>query len=132
MRRTGSMRRGTAGRLIWGLFLVALGALLFAANLGYDIPHGVWNYWPFLLIATGVARLVFADDGDGRSGGLWILLAGLYGWMSIWHIWGLNWGTAWPIFVIASGVSILLRPVFGSGRRRAELETVSTGSDHAG
>ena len=45
----------TVNRLIWGLFLIALGGMLLAVNLGWELPHGVWNYWPFLLIALGVA-----------------------------------------------------------------------------
>ena len=30
-----------ANRLIWGLFLIAIGALLLAVNLGVELPHGV-------------------------------------------------------------------------------------------
>ena len=31
-------------------------------------------------------------------------------------MWGLSWGTAWPIFVIAGGLSMVLEPWFGSGK----------------
>lgn len=52
-------------RLIWGLFLIAVGATLLAVNLGWELPHGAWNYWPFLLIAMGTAKMLFG----GRDGG---------------------------------------------------------------
>ena len=102
----GRLGAETVNRLIWGLFLIALGGLLLAVNLGLPLPHRVWNYWPFLVIALGAARMLFSRDGDG----FWWLLGGLYGWISIWHVGGLTWGTAWPIFVIAGGLSMLLKP----------------------
>lgn len=116
----------TVQRLIWGLFLIALGAMLLAGNLGMEIPQGVWNYWPFLLIALGAAKMLFSDDLDGRrgGGGFWLVLVGLYGWICIWNVWGLSWHTAWPIFVIAGGLSILLKPAFRRrGRDRGEAAT---------
>ena len=107
----GRIGMDTVNRGIWGFFLIAVGAMLLAVNLGVDLPHRVWNYWPFLLIAMGTAKLVLGAR-DGCGDGLWLLLGGLYGWISIWHLWGLTWGTAWPIFVIAGGLSVLLKPVF--------------------
>ena len=98
-------------RLICGFFLIAIGAMLLAVNLGWAVPRGVWNYWPFLLIAMGAAKMLFGRDGESGGGGFWLILAGLYGWISIWNVWGLTWGTAWPIFVIAGGLSVILRPV---------------------
>lgn len=104
-------------RLIWGLFLIVIGATLLAVNLGWELPHGAWNYWPFLLIAMGSAKMLFGGRDGG--GGLWLILAGLYGWISIWNVGGLTWGTAWPIFVIAGGLSVILKPVVcGGGRAR--------------
>lgn len=104
--------REMVNRLIWGLFLIVIGATLLAVNLGWDLPHGAWNYWPFLLIAMGIAKMLFSDEREGRGSGFWLVLGGLYGWISIWHVWGLSWGTAWPIFVIAGGLSLILKPAF--------------------
>lgn len=125
-------------RLIWGFFLIAIGAMLLAANVGWIVPRGVWNYWPFLLIAMGAAKMLFGSDGESAGGGFWILLAGLYGWISIWNVWGLEWGTAWPIFVIAGGLSVLLKPVLSRRGRcgrhdRPDADLSATqGDDHVG
>lgn len=127
----------TVNRLIWGLFLIALGGMLLAVNLGWELPHGVWNYWPFLLIALGVARMIFrrASDDEG-GGGFWLILAGLYGWICIWNVGGLTWRTAWPIFVIAGGLSVLLKPVFCRSRGFAAPSRpergAQSGGDHVG
>ena len=48
----GKLAMETVNRLIWGLFLIAIGGMLLAVNLGVELPHGVWNYWPFLVIAV--------------------------------------------------------------------------------
>lgn len=124
----GRQRMETANRLIWGIFFVAIGILMLTVNLGMDLPHGVWNYWPFLLLALGTARLVISRDGDGY----WLVLAGLYGWISIWNIGGLTWGTAWPIFVIAGGLSVILKPVVcGRGGDRSERSEREGRSDRS-
>jgi hypothetical protein len=111
----GRMSKEMVNRLIWGLFLIAIGSMLLAVNLGWEVPRGVWNYWPFLLIALGGAQMFFGREREG--GGFWLILAGLYGWISIWNVGGLSWGTAWPIFVIAGGLSVLLKPIFRRGGR---------------
>lgn len=116
----GRIGREMVNRLIWGLFLIAIGAMLLAVNLGLEVPHGVWNYWPFLVIAMGVAKMLFGGDRGGGGGGFWLVLGGLYGWISIWNVWGLTWGTAWPIFVIAGGLSVLLKPAFSRRERRGD------------
>ncbi|MEO8276283.1 MAG: DUF5668 domain-containing protein [Thermoanaerobaculia bacterium] len=135
MESTRRARRGGVGRAVMGIFLVLLGGTLLAGNLGYDIPYGIWNYWPFFLIFSGLARMIFGggkDDGESRNGGLWILLGGLYSWISIWHLWGLNWATASPIFIIAGGIAILLRPVFGCRDRGPNDSSGSIGGIHVG
>jgi hypothetical protein len=71
------MRR-SAGTIFWGITLIAIGGLLLARNLGYNLP--VWGYiaryWPALLIVWGLLKLVdyyrFKNAGNRRplfSGG---------------------------------------------------------------
>lgn len=126
----GRVGKETVNRLIWGFFLIAVGAMLLAVNLGVELPHRVWNYWPFLLIAMGAAKMIFARE-EAFGDGLWLVLAGLYGWISIWHVWGLSWTTAWPIFVIAGGISVLLRPVVDRKGRGGDSPAARE-ANHAG
>lgn len=124
-------RREIVNRLIWGFFLIAIGAMLLAANLGMMNPRGILNYWPFMLIVMGIGKLLFSNAGESSGDGFWLLLAGLYGWISIWHVWGLAWHTAWPIFVIAGGISVLAKPAFSRRRQEnADDGTKSLGGDH--
>jgi len=111
-------RHSRGHRLTWGVILLVLGAVLLAGNLGYMVPREIWRYWPFLLLGLGVSRLLLPNDHDGRRGGFWLIVVGLYGWVSEWHVLGLEWGTAWPLFVIAAGVLI----AFDAFRCRGEIE----------
>lgn len=112
-----SERNKSIGRAVLGLYLILIGALLIASNLGFDIPQEVWSYWPFLVIGLGAAKLAFAaGDRDTVSSGIWLLLGGLYCWISVWGLWGLSWSTAWPIFVVAGGISMILDPWWSSRR----------------
>ena len=73
-----SVRSRSIGSIFWGLTLVTVGGLLLARNMGYAIPiwSGLARYWPVLIIAWGVVKLVEyfqrRRNGDSRplfSGG---------------------------------------------------------------
>ncbi len=95
-------------RFIIGIILLALGGVLLALNLGFHIPSQVWRYFPVLLIASGVWGLVNPTRYLDRVGGLWLLAAGLYCLISVFNLFGLSWWSAWPVYVIAAGVSIMI------------------------
>ena len=104
-------RHAGRSRLVLGLFLLALGGVMLAINLGYEVPTGWWRYFPVPLIALGLWGVVLPTRHMDRSGGIWLLATGLYCLIGVFSLLGLGWGTAWPIFVIASGVSFLVRDV---------------------
>lgn len=103
-----SSRNGNRTRLVLGIFLVALGAVLLAANLGYELPYGWWRFYPFILIAFGALGVVMPSRHLDRSGGVWLLAAGLYCLEGVFDFIDLGWSGAWPIFVIAAGVTFML------------------------
>lgn len=108
------------GRTVVGLFLLLVGVLLLAGSLGFEVPRRLWSYWPFLLLALGAVKLLWPGAPDERRGGFWLVVVGLYGWINVWHLFGLDWGSSWPIFVIASGLTIVFDGL--GGRRRREVE----------
>jgi hypothetical protein len=132
-KRARSEKTKSIGRIVLGCYLILIGGLIFGRNLGVEIPHGIWSWWPFLLLAGGGAKMLFGGR-DGLEEGFWMTLAGLYCWVSVWRLWGLSWGTAWPIFVIAGGLSMVLEPWFGNDEAsvRTKREAEKNEVNHVG
>jgi len=95
--------------LVLGIFLLGLGAVMLAINLGYGLPLGWWQYFPVPLIVLGLWGLIAPSRHLDRSGGVWLLATGIYCVIGVFGLFGLGWGGAWPIFVIAAGLSFILR-----------------------
>ena len=85
-------RNAGRSRLVLGLFLLALGGLMLAINLGYQMPIGWWRYFPVPLIALGLLGLVLPTRHLDRSGAIWLLATGLYCLVGVFGIFGLGWG----------------------------------------
>ena len=101
-------------RIIWGLFLVALGALLLVQRFGpWEIP-GLGQLWPVVVIAFALVRLF-----EGRPGGA-LALGGLGVWFLAveFHWYGLDWENSWPLALVAIGLGIVVRTLTGEDRRR--------------
>ena len=97
-------------RLAVGALLVGLGLFLFLDRTEILRLDFVDHWWPFIVMAVGVAQLVSGGPRrKARSGVLLILL-------SLWflvatHGWyGLGWRESWPLALIAVGGSQLLVP----------------------
>jgi len=106
-------RRSVRSRLTWGILLLVVGAGALAVNLGFRIPRDLWDYWPMILVVLGLAQLIWPGSGRERLSGLWLLAVGIYCAVSQFELFGLDWGTAWPILIVLLGVRMVLGGVFG-------------------
>ena len=95
--------------LIFGLAVVAVGVLFLLDNFGVPVGN-VWGYWPVILIAIGLAKVVDSRETSGRTGGAVILLVGLVFLADKIHLPFLNnrnlWDL-WPLAIIAFGFMML-------------------------
>ena len=105
-------RHSARSRFTWGIIFLIVGACLLAANLGVDIPRHLWNYWPFLLMILGVVQMAWPGRIYERLGGYWLLVVGAWGAISMYQLFGLNWGNSWPIFIIALGLRVIIGGLF--------------------
>jgi len=104
---TGSGRFDWA-RLVAGLAILGIGAVLVFDKTGFSTGTNFWDFWPLILIAVGITRLANSGDGEHRQGaltltfiGCWLLIASL-------GLFGLDYGDSWPLVLVAIGLAILL------------------------
>ena len=117
--------RSPTASIIFGLLIGTFGLSLLANNLGWaDIHDFMRQFWPFLLMAAGVALLfVRTQQGQHSGGGFWgaaLILAGLWAFadqrnwihVSFWAVFG-------PTLIVLVGASFVWR-AFNHPRPDAE------------
>jgi predicted membrane protein len=103
---------GRGGPLVIGTIILLLGILFLLENLGYFQVAPLWQFWPVVLIAVGIAKLIDSRGKNWIPGtvltliGL-IFLANNIGVLA-WNIWKF----AGPALLILAGVLILVRGSF--------------------
>jgi hypothetical protein len=105
---TTPLRTKLSPRLVVGFSVMALGALLTLDNLGFADFHGLWRYWPLVLVLIGLSKFV---QGADTFGALVLIGAGA-------ALLGANLGLLhvrqlWPVVLLVIGG----RLVYGALRR---------------
>ena len=100
-----------SGKVVAGVILMIVGLSMLVDRLDLDVRLSE-HIWPLILIAMGVARL--ADTSASRDcksprSGAWLLYIGLWGLISEFHLFGLDYRTSWPLLVIGAGAGIVWR-----------------------
>jgi predicted membrane protein len=99
---------GTHG-IFFGAIVVGIGCLLLLDNLGIVRFHDIWQYWPVLLVAYGVSRIVDARTPSGYVWGGVSALIGAFLLLDTLDIIVFNFAVVWPLLLIAFGISVLVR-----------------------
>jgi len=108
-------------RVVFGLIVMLVGGMMLIDRLDWR-----WGFefdvhlWPFILILLGVARLSDrAVDPHGRARGrrsaVWLLVVGVWGLINEYRMFGLSYGTSWPLLLIAAGGMIVWRSMAPAG-----------------
>jgi hypothetical protein len=98
---------GSAERMVPAIVLIAVGAIFLLNNLHIVYAHEIFRFWPAILIAVGMVKLVDSSDNSGRAGGGVLVGLGAFflarnlGFieMSLWDL--------WPVVLIAFGLIML-------------------------
>jgi predicted membrane protein len=103
--------------LIFGLAIIAVGVLFLLDN--FNVPVGfLWGYWPVILVAVGLAKLVDSRETSGRTGGAIIMLVGVVFLADKIHLPFLrdkNLWDLWPVAIIVFGFMLLWGALEGKG-----------------
>lgn len=117
-------RESPAGSVVIGLVIMGLGVYLLLSRLDMiDFHLSARVIWPFIVIALGLARMVTPGYRRGhersRRSGAWLVWVGLWGLVSEFHVFGLDYGTSWPLLVVGVGLGIVWRAFEGQDGRDA-------------
>jgi len=108
-------RKFDTGALLTGIILIAFGVLFLLDRAGFlDFGDIIHDWWPMFLILIGVTKIA-----SGRIwGGLWLIAIGAWLQLVYLGIFGLTFGSSWPLLLIGLGAGMIVRTLVESGRRR--------------
>jgi hypothetical protein len=116
-------------RVITGLILVGVGAVLLLHNTGVFIPHWLFS-WPMILILCGV----YSGVKHNFQNNTWLILLAIGGFFLLDDVipgLGIE-PYFWPVLIIAVGLLFILRPkrdnqfLFGSDKKKMGDDVTSS------
>jgi hypothetical protein len=76
-------------------------------NLNIFFIHDIWRYWPGILIAVGLVKMVDSPHPNGRlTGGILVCVGGLFLADTLGFL-NLSWRDFWPLVLIGAGLLML-------------------------
>ncbi len=95
-----------SGRVMGGLFIIVIGALLLARQTGVYFPHWLFSF-PTLIIAIGL----YVGFRHSFKGFGWLIPIGIGSVMLANNYYDQNiWTFVWPAIIIVIGLTIMFRP----------------------
>jgi len=138
--------------VIAGAVIVAVGLVLLLDNMGVMHADNLWRYWPVILIAVGVGRILECQRPAALVWGGMLCTVGTLFLLDNLRIISFSFNMIWPLAVIGFGISMLMRSadrvrmtgdsagpgfatdptlslwaIFGGGRRRVTSESFQGG-----
>ncbi len=104
------------GRLVGGVILMVVGAILLLGRLDVLRSDGLGRYWPMILVAIGAAKLLGAAERRHPGNAVWLIFIGVWAQANVLHWLGLTWHNSWPIVLIFIGLRVLVGELVGKDR----------------
>jgi len=109
--------RSMASRLLFAIFLIVAGTLLFLGNIGLLPVRDIWDYWPLALIVVGFGKLFNCRTAGGRVSPVLLIVFGVLFLLITLGIFQIHaHDDSWPLslLLIAFGIAALMK-VLDSG-----------------
>ena len=97
-----------------GIFLLAVGVALLLDKFDIFNAGPVWHYWPIIIIAIGLGRLLDAQLAWEFRKAFSMLFIGSWLLISELHVFGLDYSNSWPILLIGVGLGMLWKSLYPS------------------
>src|SRR5262252_7224656 len=115
-------------KVLFGLALVALGAIFILDNLHLIYAGRLWDYWPVLMIVPGLARLLQPSRSGQRVwGAILVALGGVFLLRNLDIVW-IPFHRVWPILLVVGGLYL----IWQTTTRRSALATAVDGGSNPG
>jgi Domain of unknown function (DUF5668) len=93
--------------MVPAIVLIGIGALFLLNNLHIIYAREILSYWPAIIIAVGIVKLVDSSDGAGRAAGAVIIgVGGVFLARSLGYL-DVSIGDLWPLILIGIGLLML-------------------------
>jgi len=103
-----------AGRLVAGTILLGLGTIFLLDNFGVLDARDVLRFWPAILLALGLTRLLAPSRPEERAGGIVLTIVGGVFLMRALRIPWFHIRMIWPALLLALGASLIWQALRGS------------------
>lgn len=107
-----SPRWQASPRLLPALIIIAVGVLFLLGNLNVLDARDWFRYWPTILIAIGLVKLVDSNHSSGRVTGGILMGAGALFLVKTLGLYDLRMRDLWPLFLIGAGLLMLWNRAF--------------------
>ena len=116
-------------QIILGLLIVAFGVILTLDNLDYIEAGDILRYWPLLLVAFGLTRVLNTNATSGRLSGSVMVIIGLWLMADELMMVPFDFARWWPMILVALGALIIFRAMRGGGEQAQGVPGVQTSTD---
>jgi hypothetical protein len=96
-----------SGRILFGSTIMGIGLILLMGRLDLVGAETLATYWPLLLVAYGLTRIMLPPRPGAEVGGLWIALFGGLVMLDRLDIAPIR--ESWPVFLIVGGLMVVFR-----------------------
>jgi predicted membrane protein len=100
-------------RVLFGAFIIIIGALSLLDNLHVFDAREVLHFWPMAFVALGGLKIFQTRNPSGYLVGAALIAVGVVLTLQSMGIVAFRWRDWWPVLLIAGGIVVISRGIFG-------------------
>lgn len=101
------------GRIVAGVILLGLGALFLLDNFGVLDARDFLRFWPAILLALGLTRLMAPGKPEDRGAGVVLTVLGAVFLLRALHVPWFRLRLLWPVLLLILGASLIWQAIRG-------------------
>lgn len=98
-------------QVVWGLVLIAVGAVFLLDRLNIVDIHDLWQYWPLFLVVIGLSKMIASPTPSELTSGLWLVFIGSWLFVVFDNSFDITFRNSWPVLLIGGGIVMVIKPL---------------------